>query len=189
MQGFPRTWDFVEQRLAGRRLNPASALENVHAGVMYLGHLLRETGFDERQAAAAYYQGLGSVRRIGMLPDTRRYVADVMALRARYGPQAIAPSRISVGESQRLGSVGPPRARTAKIAQASWLGVVLRHLGRTVLPRERSRRPRGRAPLDSYPARFHRRPHSFSPREKRGAPSRGQEQTNVRDNVRPRPRI
>jgi N-acetylmuramoyl-L-alanine amidase len=91
MQILPRTWDFVERRMAGRRLNPASALENVQAGVMYLRHLLRETGFDERQAAAAHYQGLGSVRRIGMLPDTRRYVPDVMALKARYGPSAIAP--------------------------------------------------------------------------------------------------
>jgi hypothetical protein len=35
MQILPRTWDFVERRLAGRRLNPASVLENVHAGVMY----------------------------------------------------------------------------------------------------------------------------------------------------------
>jgi len=35
--------------------------------------------------AAAYYQGLASVRRIGMLPETRRYVANVMALRARFG--------------------------------------------------------------------------------------------------------
>jgi hypothetical protein len=53
---------------------------------MYLGHLLRETGYNERQAAAGYYQGLGSVRRIGMLPETRRYVADVMALKAGFGP-------------------------------------------------------------------------------------------------------
>ena len=36
-------------------------------------------------AAAAYYQGLGSVRRIGMLPETRRYVANVLALRSRFG--------------------------------------------------------------------------------------------------------
>ena len=36
-------------------------------------------------AAAAYYQGLSSVRRIGMLPETRRYVANVLALRGRFG--------------------------------------------------------------------------------------------------------
>ena len=36
-------------------------------------------------AAAAYYQGLASVQRIGMLPETQRYVANVMALRSRFG--------------------------------------------------------------------------------------------------------
>jgi hypothetical protein len=36
-------------------------------------------------AAAGYYQGLGSVRKIGMLPETQRYVANVMALRSRFG--------------------------------------------------------------------------------------------------------
>ena len=36
-------------------------------------------------AAAGYYQGLASVRKIGMLPETERYVANVMALRGRFG--------------------------------------------------------------------------------------------------------
>jgi LysM repeat protein len=84
MQILPGTWDFVERAIAGRQLNPASASENVHAGVMYLGRLLRDTG-NVFTATAAYYQGEGSVRRIGMLPETRRYVADVMAERARFG--------------------------------------------------------------------------------------------------------
>jgi hypothetical protein len=46
---------------------------------------MRQTNGDPAMAAAAYYQGLSSVRRIGMLPETRRYVANVMALRARFG--------------------------------------------------------------------------------------------------------
>jgi soluble lytic murein transglycosylase-like protein len=84
MQILPGTWDFVERSIAGTQLNPASASENVHAGVMYLGRLLRDTG-NVFTATAAYYQGEASVRRIGMLPETRRYVADVMAQRARFG--------------------------------------------------------------------------------------------------------
>jgi len=36
-------------------------------------------------AAAGYYPGLSSVRSVGMLPETRRYVADVLALRPRFG--------------------------------------------------------------------------------------------------------
>ena len=38
-----------------------------------------------RVTAVAYYQGLGSVRRIGMLPETRQYVANVLSLRSRFG--------------------------------------------------------------------------------------------------------
>ena len=55
------------------------------AGSLYLGQLLKDTGGDERTAVAAYYQGLESVRSQGMLPETQRYVANVMALRSRFG--------------------------------------------------------------------------------------------------------
>ncbi len=85
MQVMPGTWDWVQANLARRRLDPASAIDNVGAGVLYLGRLLRETGGDPALAAAGYYQGLASVRRIGMLPETRRYVANVLALRPRFG--------------------------------------------------------------------------------------------------------
>jgi N-acetylmuramoyl-L-alanine amidase len=85
MQVMPGTWDWVQANLARRRLDPNSAIDNVGAGVLYLGHLLQETGGDPALAAAGYYQGIGSVRAIGMLPETRRYVANVMALRGRFG--------------------------------------------------------------------------------------------------------
>lgn len=85
MQITPGTWEFIQGQLATRQLNPASASDNVEAGVTYLGQLLRDTGGDEATAAAAYYQGLSSVQRVGMRPETRRYVANVMALRGRYG--------------------------------------------------------------------------------------------------------
>jgi soluble lytic murein transglycosylase-like protein len=85
MQVMPGTWDWVQRNLAKRQLDPSSAEDNVHAGTMYLGQLLRETGGDVATAAAGYYQGLGSVKKIGMLPETERYVANVMALRSRFG--------------------------------------------------------------------------------------------------------
>jgi soluble lytic murein transglycosylase-like protein len=85
MQVMPGTWDYVQQNLAARHLDPNSALDNVGAGVLYLGRLLRETGGDPAMAAAGYYQGLDSVRRIGMLPETQRYVDNVLALRSRFG--------------------------------------------------------------------------------------------------------
>jgi soluble lytic murein transglycosylase-like protein len=85
MQVMPGTWDWVQNNLARRHLDPSSAIDNVGAGVLYLGHLLRESGGDPAMAAAGYYQGIGSVRQIGMLPETRRYVDNVLALRSRFG--------------------------------------------------------------------------------------------------------
>jgi LysM repeat protein len=85
MQILPGTWSWINSNLATAPLNPGSASDNVHAGVLYLGQLLRDTGGDIPTAVAAYYQGLDSVRRVGMLPDTREYVNSVLALRSRFG--------------------------------------------------------------------------------------------------------
>ena len=85
MQVMPGTWDYVEQNLAGRKLDTGSATDNVHAGVLYLQHLLEETGGDENAAIAGYYQGLGSVQSRGLFDDTQKYVANVQALRSRFG--------------------------------------------------------------------------------------------------------
>jgi soluble lytic murein transglycosylase-like protein len=85
MQVMPGTWDWVQENLATSPLDPASPHDNVRAGVLYLGNLLRETGGDERAAAAAYYQGLGSIRAQGVFPETQHYVDNVMALRGRFG--------------------------------------------------------------------------------------------------------
>jgi N-acetylmuramoyl-L-alanine amidase len=85
MQVMPGTWNWIQHNLARSPLDPSSINDNVRAGVLYLHSLLRDTGGDPRLAAAGYYQGLGSVRRIGMLPETQRYVANVMALRPQFG--------------------------------------------------------------------------------------------------------
>jgi N-acetylmuramoyl-L-alanine amidase len=86
MQVMPGTWDYVQQNLAGgQALNPDSATDNVHAGVLYLKRLLDESGGDENAAIAGYYQGLSSVRNRGMFDDTQKYVANVQALRSRFG--------------------------------------------------------------------------------------------------------
>ncbi|MEA2381244.1 MAG: hypothetical protein QOH72_1215 [Solirubrobacteraceae bacterium] len=85
MQILPGTWEWVQANLARTRLDPTSPTDNVRAGSLYLADLMRQTNGDPAMAAAAYYQGLSSVRRIGMLPETQRYVANVMALRARFG--------------------------------------------------------------------------------------------------------
>lgn len=85
MQVMPGTWDYVQQNLAERSLDPSSATDNVHAGVMYLRQLLDQTGGDENSAIAGYYQGLSSVQNRGLFDDTQRYVDNVQALRGRFG--------------------------------------------------------------------------------------------------------
>jgi soluble lytic murein transglycosylase-like protein len=85
MQLMPGTWDWVQSNLASGPLSPTSPEDNVRAGSLYLARLLREAGGDARLAAAGYYQGLHSVRTRGMFDDTKRYVDNVLALRARFG--------------------------------------------------------------------------------------------------------
>jgi soluble lytic murein transglycosylase-like protein len=85
MQLMPGTWDWVQRNLASTPLSATSADDNVRAGSLYLARLLRETGGDVRLAAAGYYQGLASVRAVGMFDDTKRYVDNVVALQSRFG--------------------------------------------------------------------------------------------------------
>jgi LysM repeat protein len=86
MQIEPDTWNYIGSTLAGPPpLQPASAADNVRGGVLLLRSLLSATGGDPALTAAAYFQGLGSVRSQGVLPSTQQYVQNVLALRARFG--------------------------------------------------------------------------------------------------------
>jgi soluble lytic murein transglycosylase-like protein len=82
MQVIPTTSDWISG-VVGRRLDPLDPHDNATTGVVLL-RILLQSASSERQAVAAYYQGLRSVRERGMFPDTRRYVANVMALKARF---------------------------------------------------------------------------------------------------------
>jgi|SRR5579875_290595 len=83
-QLMPQTVDFVNRQLLGSRLDPWRAADNITMTAWFLRHLLDQTGWNERLAVAAYYQGLRSVMAEGMLPETKHYVADVMALAALF---------------------------------------------------------------------------------------------------------
>ena len=82
MQITPATWDYAESVLIGMPI-ARTADGNVRIGVAYLHHLLRVFAGDERLALAAYYQGPASVRRRGLLQETKAFVADVQALKQR----------------------------------------------------------------------------------------------------------
>jgi len=86
MQILPGTWDWIQRTLTpSDPLAPASAASNVRGGVLLLHSLLDSTGGDSAMAAASYYQGLSSVQRNGVFPDTQQYVHSVMALEQQFG--------------------------------------------------------------------------------------------------------
>jgi soluble lytic murein transglycosylase-like protein len=84
MQILPETWDYVEQVLLLGRSVPHTADGNVRIGVAYLHHLLDLFDGDERQALAAYYQGARALQDAGLLPGTKQYVDDIIALKSRF---------------------------------------------------------------------------------------------------------
>ncbi len=84
MQVMPRTGQWVSTYLVGRSLDLRKVEDNVLAGVRYLAMLVRIAGKREL-AIAGYYQGLTSVKKKGMYNDTKAYVANILALRHRFG--------------------------------------------------------------------------------------------------------
>jgi LysM repeat protein len=84
MQLMPETGRFTGDFILQRSVNTANLEHNVEAGVAFFAYLIRQAKGDVQLAVAGYYQGLRSVRQKGMQADTKRYVANVMALRQRF---------------------------------------------------------------------------------------------------------
>jgi soluble lytic murein transglycosylase-like protein len=74
MQIIPDTWTFIDQQVAEQPLDPASAIDNVEAGVIYLHYLYHLKGGDGDAAVASYFQG---PNRKGLLPETETYVREI----------------------------------------------------------------------------------------------------------------
>ena len=85
MQLMPDTVEFVSLQLLGLRapLDPRDPVANIRMGTRFVRYLLDANGGNVDRALASYYQGLRSVREHGMLDETRRFVANVKALRGR----------------------------------------------------------------------------------------------------------
>lgn len=83
-QLMPDTVTFVNERLTERPLDPRRPEHNIVMTARFLRYLLDQTGGNTPMAVAAYYQGLASVRRDGPLRVTDQYVANVLALRAKF---------------------------------------------------------------------------------------------------------
>lgn len=82
MQILPSTWTYVETSLIGQPV-PRTAEGNVHVGTALLHHLLNVFHGNEQLALGAWYQGERAVRSRGLYPETRTFVANVLALKRR----------------------------------------------------------------------------------------------------------
>jgi LysM repeat protein len=82
MQVTPATWAFVEENLIGAPISHTPD-GGIRVGVAFLRHLLVAFGGNVPLAVAAYYQGETATRTFGILPVSKSYVANVMALRTR----------------------------------------------------------------------------------------------------------
>ena len=82
MQVLPSTGRALS-RAYGRGFNLLRARDNVEAGVLLLRELLASTG-SQSGALAGYYQGLGSIRAKGLLPQTHGYVRNITLLQRRF---------------------------------------------------------------------------------------------------------
>ncbi len=70
-------------RQQGRTFDLLTAQDNITAGVLLLRQLIRSTGSAD-EALAGYYQGLGSISRRGVLPQTHSYIRNITVLRERF---------------------------------------------------------------------------------------------------------
>lgn len=82
MQVIPSAGQWAEG-LVGRKLNLLDPQDNVTAGVAIIRHHQRNSPSKEI-GIAAYYQGAAGVRKYGMYSDTKRYVANILALEKRF---------------------------------------------------------------------------------------------------------
>jgi soluble lytic murein transglycosylase-like protein len=85
-QLMPSTVAYVHMRLLSSPvpLDPWDPADNIWMSARTLRHLLDLTGGDETRALAAYYQGFGSLTRLGVLPVGQRYADSILALRPSF---------------------------------------------------------------------------------------------------------
>ena len=82
MQVLPSTGRVLSQQ-SGQSLDLLETQDNITAGVLLLRQLIRSEGTADG-ALAGYYQGLGSISRKGILPQTRDYIRSITILRERF---------------------------------------------------------------------------------------------------------
>jgi len=82
-QLLPQTAKFVN-KLLHTHLDMKKPADNIRLEANFLAVLLRATGGHVCEAVASYYQGFATLQRVGVLPESQIYVANVLNLRPRF---------------------------------------------------------------------------------------------------------
>jgi N-acetylmuramoyl-L-alanine amidase len=82
-QILPATATFINQTL-GTHLKLSVPSDNIEMMAAFLGYLVHATSGQVCGAVAAYFQGLGALQRVGVLPVSQQYVRNVLSLRPRF---------------------------------------------------------------------------------------------------------
>ncbi len=90
-QLMPDTAQFVARDLIGRPLDPKQPEDNIRMSARMLRFLLQRANGDIDAALCAYYQGFRSMHKNGVYPETKRYAADIQALRPLFRAHGVAP--------------------------------------------------------------------------------------------------
>ena len=88
MQLMPDTVTWLSHDILNIPINPYDPTQNIHAGAALLSYYLRVFSGNVRLAVAAYHQGQASVQAYGLLPETQRYVSNVLIFRQRFAAQS-----------------------------------------------------------------------------------------------------
>jgi LysM repeat protein len=80
----PATAEFIDADLIGEPLDVYSPADNIRMMTRFVAYLAAAEGGDLCATIAAYYEGAATLSGVGVLPETRLYVADVMGLLPRF---------------------------------------------------------------------------------------------------------
>jgi soluble lytic murein transglycosylase-like protein len=84
-QLLPSTASFVKIQLIGHpELDINNPEHNIRMSARYLWYLMKLSGGNQQRAVAAYYQGLSSIQKNGIRPDTNTYTQTIFAMRSSF---------------------------------------------------------------------------------------------------------
>jgi N-acetylmuramoyl-L-alanine amidase len=101
LQISPTTLAWVEQSILRRSLKPETSDDTLEGGAALLSYLLKRST-DEKQALAAFMQGLAGVQRTGIRPETAQAIDEIQRLKQGFSSTiATSSERVATPAGER----------------------------------------------------------------------------------------